>query len=74
MSNKKHIDESMSDMSASQMLATANIKSNLMSIYEENRDKSITTHKNISKLIDLTPRNTVEKKLDIDTIVTFNKA
>ena len=74
MSNPKHIDESMSEMSASQMLATANIKSNLMPIYEENRDKSITTHKNISKLIDVTPRNPAEKILDIDTIITFNKA
>ena len=74
MSNRKAIDDTRSDMTASQVLATANIKSNLIPIYEENRDKSITTSKNVSKLIDLDPRNSFQKKIDIEQIINFNMA
>lgn len=74
MHGKCTVNETMSSLTASQVLATANIKSDRVKLYEENRDKSITTSKNVSKLIDLAPRSPLERKMDIEQIISFSKA
>lgn len=57
-----------------EVLATAGILSSQIAKYDENREKSITTSKNISNLAEIGPKSIFEKKTDVAEIISFNKA